>query len=162
MKKRTILVATLLMMVIAAQAQQIQKIIDKYSSDDRFTYVSVGSGLMDLGMSFLGDAKTKVDGLDFNTKDALSKLKGIRVLTLESEKDEKIMKTVVDDLTKAIREDSKAESLVEVKDKGEITNIFFTSEGLLIVTKDAKELTVVCILGEISKKWIQELVSKNK
>jgi len=156
MKKITILVATLLMMTIAAQAQAIQKIIDKYSNDERFTYVSVGSGLIDLGMSFLGD---KVEGLG---KDALSKMKGIRVLTFESETDEKVMKSVVDELTKVIRADSKAETLVESRSKGETTNIYFTSEGLLIVNKSAKELSVVCILGEISKKWLKELVEKNK
>jgi hypothetical protein len=159
MKKITILVATLLMMAIAAQAQEIQKIIDKYSDDERFTYVSVGSSLIDLGMNFLKD--TKIEGLKAK-KDALSKLKGIRVLNLESNTDEKIMKALVGDLTKAIRADSKAETLVEVKDKGESTNIYFTSEGLLIITKEPNELTVVCILGEISKQWIQELVSKNK
>jgi hypothetical protein len=158
MKKITILVATLLMMAVAAQAQELQKIIDKYSDDERFTYVSVGSSLLDLGMSFVKDAK--IEGL--NAKDALSKLKGIRVLSLESETDEKVMKALVGDLTKAIRADSKAETLVEIKEKGENTNIYFTSEGLLIITKEPKELTVVCILGEISKKWIQELISKNK
>lgn len=161
MRKITILVATLLMLAIAAQAQQIQKIIDKYSDDERFTYVSIGSGLLDLGMNFLKSSKVKFEVENLNAQDALSKLKGVRVLTLESKKDEKVMKSLVDDLTKAVRADSNAETIVEVKDKGEITNIYLTSEGLLIVTKDAKDLTVVCILGEISKKWIKEHVFAN-
>ena len=158
MKKITILVATLLMMAIAAQAQGIQKLIDKYSTDDRFTYVSVGSGLIELGMSFLGD---KVEGFD---KEMLSKFKGVRVLNfeLETKTDEKIMNSLVDDITKALRTDPKAETLVETRDKGEITSIYFTSEGLLIVNKEKDEISVVFILGEVTKKLMQDLVVKLK
>jgi len=109
-------------------------------------------------MSFLGD-NVKVEGMD---KEALSKLKGVRVLTLESKTEGKLMKSLLDDLTKALRSDPKAETLVETRDKGNVTSIFFTSEGMLIVTKETNEITIVFILGEITKKWMQEIVAMFK
>ena len=159
MKKITILVAALLMMAISAQAQGIQKVIDKYSTDERFTYVSVGSGLIEFGLSFLGDKK--VEGID---KESLSKLKGVRVLSYQwSPTDAKITKSVMNELTKALRADPKTETLLEIRDFGDVTSIHFTSEGLLIINKfEWDDITVVFILGDISKKLMQDLVSKFK
>lgn len=157
MKKITILAAMLLLMATVAQAQAIQRIFDKYSSDERFSYVSVGSGLMDLGASFMKD-NIKIDT---DAKEALQKMKGVRVLTLEANGDGKT-KSVIDEFMQAIRADSKSEALVETREKGETTNIFFTSEGLLILTKDEEDLTVVNILGEFSKQWLGDFVSKQK
>ncbi|MDR1984604.1 MAG: DUF4252 domain-containing protein [Prevotellaceae bacterium] len=145
MKKTTILVAALLMMAITAQAQNIQKVFEKYSTNERFSYTSIGSGPMgvEFGLDFLSM-------MDIKTKDA-PKLKGLRVLTLEAAPDDKLMKSVIDDVNEAVKKDKKAETLVESRNKGTETYIYSTSEGLLLVNKKSKELSIVCVFGEFSK-----------
>ena len=156
MKKITILVIALFAMTITAQAQEIQKLFDKYANDEKFSYVSVGSGLMEFASSF-------IDGnIDTKTKDLLSKFKGLKVLTLESGAEKKAINSVVDEVTRIIRQDPKGEAVVETREKGEIVSIHMLSDGLLIMTKGLDELTLVFFSGNLSKESILELVSKMK
>ncbi|MDR3227583.1 MAG: DUF4252 domain-containing protein [Prevotellaceae bacterium] len=145
MKKLTILVVTLLTMVITAQAQEFQKLFDKYSNDERFSYVSLGAEIIkDFGLNSMLP--------DFNLKtNQIVNIKGMKVLTLKSEKDGKLMKSAVDEFANAIKNDSKAKPLVETRENGDITNIHLISEGLIIITKNAKELTIVFIAGELKQ-----------
>jgi hypothetical protein len=150
MKKLTILAVALLMMTSAAQAQGIEKILDKYSNDERFTYVSVGTGLIQLVVHFIETSDTTV-------KAALSKFKGVKVLSLDDEFDNKLAKTVVDELNAALKQDKNAESVIETRKHGDITKIYITSEGLLIINQEIKELSVVFLNGKLPKKTLLNL-----
>ncbi|MDR2292662.1 MAG: DUF4252 domain-containing protein [Prevotellaceae bacterium] len=158
MKKVTILVVTLLMMAITAQAQKIENLLNKYSNDERFTYVSLNADLIHFGLSFID---VNLDGIYKTVKDELLKIKGMKVLTLESKsiKEKKQTDIIMSELNNAINQDSQAEPVIETREKGEVTKIYATSEGLLIISKEPDELSVVFISGKLSKQSIKELIS---
>ncbi|MDR1553331.1 MAG: DUF4252 domain-containing protein [Prevotellaceae bacterium] len=163
MKKITILVVTLLMMAMTAQAQGIEKLINKYSNDEHIHYVSLSADLIQFGLSFIDDKAGEIDHL---MREALSKIKGLKVLTLKSESEseslaeKKLMESITNELNSILQKDSKAEPVIESREKGNITKIYTTSEGLLIMTKEPGELSVVFISGELSKKAINEIISQ--
>jgi hypothetical protein len=161
MKKTTILAVTLLMMTITAQSQEIEKLLNKYSNDEHFTYVSLSADLIQFGLSFVN---VNTDDIDKTVKDELLKLKGLKVLTLESKsaKEKKQMDDIMTELDNAINKDSKVEPIIEAREKGDITKIYATSEGLLIISKDHEEFSVILFSGELSTKSIKELMSKIK
>jgi hypothetical protein len=164
MKKVTVLVVTLLMIASAAQAQGIEKLLDRYSTDERFSYTSVGSGLIQFGLNFIYNKLKDID-IDNVVKDELSKLTGLKILTLESktEAEKKMITSITDELTNVIKKDTKAELILETRDKKDITKIYTTSEGLLIVSTEPEEISIVCFFGKLTKKLIQTIVSdKNK
>ncbi|MDR1198744.1 MAG: DUF4252 domain-containing protein [Prevotellaceae bacterium] len=155
MKKITVLVVALLLTAITTQAQGIEKLLEKYSNDSRFTYVSLGSGVIQLGLSFINN---KLDDIGNDVKDELSKLKGLKVLTLESET-EKTITSVMDELNGIIKKDSKAELIIETRDKKDITKIYTTSEGLLIASTEPDELSILFFSGNLTKKLIETIAS---
>jgi uncharacterized protein YgiM (DUF1202 family) len=59
MKKMITIVVTLLLLSAATQAQTLQKFYDKYGDDERFQYVSVNKGMMNMASVFGGMAKDK-------------------------------------------------------------------------------------------------------
>ena len=66
-------------------------------NDERFVYVSVGKGMLDLVSSFTNEKSN-----DKNQKKILSNLDKIKILTLENNSDEKLMNTVLRDLNEII------------------------------------------------------------
>ncbi|MDR2064386.1 MAG: DUF4252 domain-containing protein [Prevotellaceae bacterium] len=158
MKKITILAATLLMMAMTAQAQEIEKLLSKYSNDERFTYVSLNADLITSGLSFID---SKLNNIDKIVKDELLKIKGLKVLTLESKlaSEKKLTEQVITELNNIIKKDSNSEAFLETRSQGNETKIYATSEGLLIVNKEPKELSIVFLSGELSRKSIKEFIS---
>ncbi|MDR1347914.1 MAG: DUF4252 domain-containing protein [Prevotellaceae bacterium] len=155
MKKITVLVVALLLTAITTQAQGIEKLLEKYSNDSRFTYVSLGSGMIQLGLSFIG---SELDAIGNDVKDELSKIKGLKVLTLESEA-EKTIASVMNELNCIIKKDPKAELIIETRDKKEITKIYMTGEGFLIASTEPDELSIVFFSGSVTKKLVQAIAS---
>lgn len=147
MKKMIILIAALLMAFVAGQAQTLQSFFDKYGNDERFQYVSVGKGMMNMASAFGGMAK--------NDKDMMSKMKGVKILTLESDAGSGIMQSVVRELDQII-DKGNFETAVEVRDKGQRVNIYYRVIGndnadMLIVTKEKNELNLIWINGKMTK-----------
>jgi len=52
--KRTMLLVAVLFFIAASQAQTLQSLFEKYSEDERFEYVSVGNGMMNMASSMGG------------------------------------------------------------------------------------------------------------
>ena len=156
MKKMLTLVAFTLI-VVATQAQTLQSLFDKYSKDERFTYVTVGSGMMNLASNF--GIKNK------NGKLMASKMRSIRILTLENDANSPLMKSVIQDLDKII-EVGKFETAVEAREKAEMVHIYYRVVGkddadMLIVTKEKGELSLVWISGKMSKEEMMNSFSQN-
>ena len=70
MKKITTILAVLFIFTTAIQAQTLQSLFDRYSSDDRFEYVSLGKSMMNMATTFGGVGK--------NDKQMMSKMNGKR------------------------------------------------------------------------------------
>lgn len=154
MKKIMTLVAALFIVAVS-QAQTLQALFDKYSDDERFEYVSVGKGMMNMASSFGGIVK--------NDKEMMSKMKSIKILSLEGESNASLMKSVLHDLDQVV-DKGDFESGVEVRDKGERVNIYYRITGkdnaeMLIVTKEKGEFSLIWISGKMTKEEMMHTFS---
>jgi len=157
MKKIMVFIAALFVFVAANQAQTLQSLFEKYDEDERFEYVSVGKGMMNMGGLFGGIAK--------KDKEMMHKMQKIRILTLEADANSQLMKSVVNDLDKVVDEGN-FETAVEVRDKGERVNIYYRVIGddnadMLIVTKEKNEFSVIWISGKMTKEEMMYSFSMN-
>lgn len=156
MKKLIILIAALFMVVAANEAQTLKSLFDKYSSDERFEYVSVGKGMMNMA-GMLG-------GLGKNDSEMMSKMRSVKILNLEGESNISLMKLIENDLDKVI-ENGNFETAVEVRDKGERVNIYYrvgndNNADMLIVSKEKSEFSLIWINGKMSKEEMMKSFSK--
>lgn len=157
MKKVMTLVVTLLMITITTQAQNLQKFFDKYADDERFQYVSVNKGMINMGNVLGGIAKTD--------QKSFSKMNGIKILTLEASAESTIMKSVLLEIDRIV-ENGNFESAVEVRDKGERVNIYYRVIGadnadMIIITKEKTELNCIWISGKMTKEEMMNSFSSN-
>lgn len=145
-----------LIVALGVQAQEIKKVFDKYGDDERFTYVSVGKGAMNMAKSFsanyVGNSEMQI----------IEKMNGVRVLTLEGG-NEKIAKSFTNDIDKVIKSGN-YEEIVNVRDKGERVNIYTqvdkeNNAEMLIITKDSDEVSLIWITGKASKEEMSKIMS---
>ncbi len=153
MKKMITIVVTLLLLSAATQAQTLQKFYDKYGDDERFQYVSVNKGMMNMASVFGGMAKDE--------KNMVGKMQGLKILTLDENADSPFAKAIVKELYQII-EGSNFETAVEVRDKGERVNIFYRVVGadnadMLVVTKDKSEFSCIWIKAKMTKDEISKV-----
>jgi len=156
MKKFRTLVA-LLFIVAATQAQTLQSFFDKYSNDERFEYVSVGKGMMNMANAFGGNIK--------NNDKMTSKMKSIKILTLKAESTSPLMKSVVNDIDQVVAKGN-FESAVESREKGEMVHIYYRFSGkddadMLIMTKERGEFSLIWINGKMTKEEMMHTFSNN-
>jgi len=157
MKKLITLIAALFMIAAVSQAQTLHGLFEKYADDERFEYVSVGKGMMNLASAFGGLAK--------DDKQMMAKMRGIKILTLEANSDSQLMKAVERDLNQVI-DDGDFEIAVEARDKGERVHIYYRVTGkdnadMLIVTKDKGELSLIWLTGKMTKEEMMNSFSGN-
>jgi HSP20 family molecular chaperone IbpA len=157
MKKLITLIAAFFIVAAASQAQTLQGLFDKYADDERFEYVSVGKGMMNMASAFGGIAK--------NDKEMMSKMKGIKILTLNANSDSPLMKAIERDLSQVI-EAGDFETAVEARDKGERVHIYYRVSGkdkadMLIVTKEKGELSLIWFTGKMTKEEMLNSFSSN-
>jgi len=155
--KKMITLFALLLIVAASQAQTLQSFFDKYSNDERFEYVSVGKGMMNIGHAFGGNKK--------DNSEMMSKMKSIKILTLNAEASSALMKSVVSELDQVV-EKGNFETAVEARDKGERVHIYYRFTGkdnadMLIVTKEKGEFSLIWITGKMTKDEMMHTFSKN-
>ena len=153
MKKMITIVVTLLLLSAATQAQTLQKFYDKYGDDERFQYVSVNKGMMNMASVFGGMAKDE--------KNMVGEMQGLKILTLDENADSPFAKAIVKELYQII-EGSNFETAVEVRDKGERVNIFYRVVGadnadMLVVTKDKSEFSCIWIKAKMTKDEISKV-----
>ena len=153
--KKLMTITVLLIITALTQAQTLQGLFDKYADDERFEYVSVGKGMMNMASAFGGIAK--------NDKEMMSKMRGIKILTLEASSDSPLMKTLERDL-KQVLAAGDFETAVETRDKGEKVNIYYRVSGgdnadMLIVTKEKSEFSMIWISGKMTKEEMMKSFS---
>lgn len=158
MKKLITLVAALFIFVAVNQAQTLHGLFEKYSNDERFEYVSVGKGMMNMASS--------LGGITNNSKEMMSKMRGIKILTLESNADSPLMKTFERDLHEVIA-DGEFETAVETRSKGEQVHIYYRVGGndnadMLIITKEGGELSIIWFSGKMTKAEMMNSFSSNE
>ncbi len=158
MKKILTLVTVIFLFTGINHAQTLKSLFDKYCDDERFQYVTVNKGMVNMG--------TLLGGMAKDEKAMNSKMKSVKILSLEAASESPIMKSVVRDLDQVL-ETGKFESAVEVREKGERVQIYYRIIGannadMLIVTKQKGEFSLIWISGKMTKQEMMRSFSNNQ
>ncbi len=156
--KKLMIAAVIMGMSLAAQAQgdAIAKFFNKYQDDDSFTQVTVSGKMFNLFTNM--EVKNPDDQEVLN---AISKLKGLRILAKENTSD-----------AKALYRDAMAtvpkeyEELMSVRDNGKDMKFFIRENKpgvigeLVMVAGGNDDFAMLSLFGEIDLKQISKIGSK--
>ncbi len=144
MKKKIIFVIALIALAVNMQAQKsIEAVFEKYADDERFTYVSVGRGAVNMVKSLVD-----LDEMTSKEKSIIENVTGLKILTLESktENEEKLAKNIVSDIYRVVKADQ-YDVVAEVREKGERVTIYTakSNKEMLLITNKANEMSLIWI-----------------
>ncbi|MBL3658008.1 DUF4252 domain-containing protein [Fulvivirga sediminis] len=153
--KRSILVLSIgVLLSFSAQGQDaISKFFSKYENDEEFTQVSVNSRMFELFTNLEMESKE-----DQEVMNAISKLKGIRILAKEDAKDgKKLYKEAFQLLPK-----EEYGELMSVRDGSTDLKFLIKESGgkineLLMISGGEKEFFILSLFGEIDLKQIAKI-----
>jgi hypothetical protein len=141
----------------AGSADPVLKIFDKYEEREGVESVSISPAV--LGM--MKNSKNN----DKKTQDLISKISGLRILTLTDEVDGKIREGLVSDLQVVIKKDF--EEIMRVKNSNERVELYVKKDAdsndfksaLLFVTSSDSSVTVMHLAGKIDKNLIEAVIN---
>lgn len=156
MKRIVTTLAILVALIFTGHAQTLQKFFDKYADDERFQYVAISKGMMNMASVFGGMAKDE--------KKMMQKMNGLKILSLDANSESQIMKSVVREMDQIVSSGD-FESAVEARDKGERVNIYYRVSGannadMLIVTREKNSFNCIWIKGNMTKEELMNSFSK--
>ena len=157
MKRIVTTLAILVALIFTGHAQTLQKFFDKYADDERFQYVAISKGMMNIASVFGGMAKDE--------KKMMQKMNGLKILSLDADSESQIMKSVVREMHQIVSSGN-FESAVEARDKGERVNIYYRVSGannadMLIVTREKNSFNCIWIKGNMTKEELMNSFSKS-
>ena len=157
MKK--IIVFGAMMLVVAgayAQGEAVSKFFSKYQSDDTFSQVTISSKMFGLFNNMEMENKEDQEVLD-----AISKLKGLKILAKDETRD---ARGLYDEANKMLPK-SEYEELMYVRDKDKDMRFFINEKGgkineLVMIAGGSNDFMLLSVFGEIDLKQISKIGSK--
>jgi len=156
--KKVMIVAMMMVMGSAALAQgdAISKFFTKYQNDDSFSQVTVSSKMFSLFTNMEVDNKDDQEVLN-----AISKLKGLRILAKEQTRDSRDLYKEAMNMIPA----KEYEELMTVRDKDKDMKFFIKESGgkiseLVMVMGGNEEFMVLSLFGEIDLKQVSKIGQK--
>lgn len=139
-----------------AQSDAITKFFNKYSSDESFTQVTVSSKMFSLFTNMEADTPEDKEVLD-----AISKLKGLRILAKENDSNSRVLYKEAFALIPA----KEYEELMSVRDKDKDMKFYIKESGgkiseLLMLAGGDMEFMVLSLYGEIDLKQVSRIGRK--
>jgi hypothetical protein len=149
-------VAVLITMEAQAQTDAITKFFNKYSADESFTQVTVSSKMFSLFTNM--EAETPEDK---EVLEAISKLKGLRILAKEKDSNSRALYKEAFALIPA----KEYEELMSVRDKDKDMKFYIKESSgkiseLLMLAGGDDEFMVLSLFGEIDLKQISRIGRK--
>lgn len=135
----------------------VLKIFDKYEAGEGVESVSISPAM-------LGIMKNDKNN-DKKSQDLISKISGLRILTLTDEVDGKTREGLVSDLQAVIKKDF--EEIMKVKNSNERIELYVKKDAdsndfksaLLFVTSSDSSVTVMHLAGKIDKNLIKAVIN---
>jgi len=156
MKKIGVIMAALMVTMTAANGQDvISKFFSKYQEDESFTNVNISSKMFGLFTQMDADSPEDKEVLE-----AISKLKGLRILAKENARNSReLYKEALGLIPKNFEE------LMSVRDKDKDVKFMIDENGgkiseMLMVLGGNEEFMIMSIFGEIDLKQISRIGSK--
>ncbi|MGC3978975.1 MAG: DUF4252 domain-containing protein [Paludibacteraceae bacterium] len=156
MKKNCILFITLILFG-TVQAQDLNKIFNKYSSDDRFEYVSVNSILMKFASIFAnGNA---------DDSNILSKMRYIKVLKLTRDGKNQALYDSFQKEVKNVTLDQNFEKMISSRNTDNSATILTrtikeNNTDIIIVSDENNTLGLIWLRGKITKEELSKIESE--
>ena len=155
--KKLMAVAVVLMMSAGVRAQDaISKFFSKYQNDESFSQVTISSKMFNLFTNMEVEDKD-----DQEVMNAISKLKGLRILTKEDTRDSRTLYKEAMGMIPM----KEYEELMTVRDKDKDMKFFIKEAGgkiseLVMVMGGNEEFMVMSLFGEIDLKQVSKIGKK--
>lgn len=155
--KKLMVVAVMVMMSASIQAQDaITKFFSKYQNDDSFSQVTISSKMFSLFTNMEVEDKDDQEVLS-----AISKLKGLRILTKEDTRESRSLYKEAMGMIPV----KEYEELMTVRDKDKDMKFFIKEAGgkiseLVMVMGGNEEFMVMSLFGEIDLKQVSKIGKK--
>lgn len=156
--KKIIVFGAMMMMVAGAfaQGEAVSKFFSKYQSDDTFSQVTVSSKMFGLFTNMELEDKDDQEVLD-----AISKLKGLKVLAKDNARN---ARALYDEASKMLPK-SDYEELMYVRDKDKDMRFFISEKSgkineLVMIAGGNDEFMLLTLFGEIDLKQISKIGKK--
>lgn len=138
----------LVFIINGANAQSLNSIFNKYGSKPDFELVTISKPMLTLARTFS----------DKETKEVLSKISNMKILTSDKTK---LNSSLMNDVQSLVKRES-FESILEVRDKGERVMIYLKDRGskktdIVIVTNDNEGANLIWFSGKLSLSDIENL-----
>ena len=155
--KKLMVVAVVMMVSAGVQAQDaISKFFSKYQNDESFSQVTISSKMFNLFTNMEVEDKD-----DQEVMNAISKLKGLRILTKEDTRDSRTLYKEAMGMIPV----KEYEELMTVRDKDKDMKFFIKESGgkiseLVMVMGGNEEFMVMSLFGEIDLKQVSKIGKK--
>ncbi|HNP94686.1 MAG TPA: DUF4252 domain-containing protein [Cyclobacteriaceae bacterium] len=156
--KKGIIVAAMMLIGLGAYAQgeAVSKFFSKYQNDETFSQVTVSSKMFGLFTNMELEDKEDQEVLD-----AISKLKGLKILAKDEARNARELYTEANTMLPK----SQYEELMYVRDKDKDMRFFISEKSgkideLVMIAGGSNEFMMLTIFGEIDLKQISKIGSK--
>jgi hypothetical protein len=155
--KKYVFTSFLLLMAFTVSAQQsIDKLFEKYAENEDFRYVYISKGLINIS-NFLGRSGS-------GTKDVLSRITGMKILTLNAPKRSALAKAFFEDIEKTIK-NTDYQEMMEAREKGVYTRVLSkvdlkNNSDMLIISKSDTIQHFIWLKGKVNTEDLQNAVIK--
>jgi len=154
MKTKLILVL-LVFSAVSLKAQTIDKLIDKYSTNKNFEYVSISKGLFNL-TQWLGGST-----IDKDTKEVLGRIKSMKILTVNTTTSNQTKTNFQNELTRLLKK-GKYEQMMETRNKSDQSTVYGYTDGkgvshLIIIVKNDAEMSLIVMKGNLTHEDLEKI-----
>ncbi|MBN1462574.1 MAG: DUF4252 domain-containing protein [Paludibacteraceae bacterium] len=156
-KKKLIIVSIFLVSNFLLYAQTLSAVFDKYSEKKEFRYVSISKDMINLASLFGKE--------DAGNSQMLSRIDGMKVLTLKAPRKSPTAHGFFVDIEKAITSENPFETLMEARDNGVFTRVLNrqtknNKTDVVIVSKSDSVQHFIWLNGTISAQELQNMIKK--
>jgi hypothetical protein len=154
MKTKLILVMIVLT-ACSLKAQTVDRLIEKYSTNKSFEYVSISKGLFNL-TQWLGGSN-----IDKDTKEVLGRIKSMKILTLNTTTNSEAKKSFQNELDRLLKKSSYEQMMVTRNKSDESTVYGYTDakgvSQLLIIAKSETEMSLIVMKGNLTHEDLEKI-----
>lgn len=156
--KKIVVIGVMMLMVVGAfaQGEAVSKFFSKYQSDDTFSQVTISSKMFGLFTNMELEDKDDQEVLN-----AISKLKGLKILAKDETRD---ARGLYEEANRMLPK-SEYEELMYVRDKEKDMRFFINEKGgkiseLVMIAGGSNDFMLLSVFGEIDLKQISKIGSK--
>jgi hypothetical protein len=153
--KIKLIIAVLLLSGASLKAQTVDRLIEKYSINKNFEYVSITKGLFNL-TQWLGG-----NNIDQDTKDVLSRIKTLKILTLNIDTKSEIRKNFQIELDRILKRGT-YEQMMVTRNKSDQSTVYGYTDAkgvsqLIIVARNDDELSLIVMKGNLTREDLEKI-----